>query len=165
MRRSFDEVWKLNLQMWLIAQMKAYTMPMKKCTLLCGPFHLRRLFSKTLMCESTYALCSTCHWSKIQPSKSGVPQVGQVSLYLLNCFNNLFSEFTKGIIALPDLVNSKWKIMRPQLQKCPPFSPSWLLMVEFCLSDMWEGYQGIQDQGNRWVQVICQKLATHFKTR
>ena len=32
-----------------MAQMKAYTMPMKKCTLLRGPFHLRRLFSKTQM--------------------------------------------------------------------------------------------------------------------
>ena len=24
-----------------------------------------------------------------------------------------------------------------QWQKCPPFPPSWLLVVEFCLSDMW----------------------------
>ena len=36
-----------NVQSWLMAQMKAYTMPMKKCTLLSGPFHLPRLFSKT----------------------------------------------------------------------------------------------------------------------
>ena len=31
----------------------------------------------------------------------GVPLVGQLSLYLLNDFNSLCSEFTKGIIALP----------------------------------------------------------------
>ena len=38
-----------NDQLWLMAQMKAYIMPMKKCTLLCRTFHLCRLFSKTLM--------------------------------------------------------------------------------------------------------------------
>ena len=31
----------------------------------------------------------------------GVPLVGQLHLYLLYDFNSLFSEFTKGIIALP----------------------------------------------------------------
>ena len=31
----------------------------------------------------------------------GVPLVGQLSLYLLNDFNSLCSEFTKGIIAPP----------------------------------------------------------------
>ena len=44
------KVTRRNVQMWLMAQMKAYTMPMKNCTLLCGPFHLRRLFSRTQMC-------------------------------------------------------------------------------------------------------------------
>ena len=39
------KVTRRNVQMWLMAQMKAYTMPMKNCTLLCGPFHFRRLFS------------------------------------------------------------------------------------------------------------------------
>ena len=44
------KVTRRNVQMWLMAQMKAYTMPMKNCTLLCGPFHFRRLFSRTQMC-------------------------------------------------------------------------------------------------------------------
>ena len=43
------KVTRRNVQMWLMAQMKAYTMPMKNCTLLCGPFHFRRLFSRTQM--------------------------------------------------------------------------------------------------------------------
>ena len=38
---------KGNVQWWLMAQMKAYTMPMKKCTLFCRTFHLRKLFLKT----------------------------------------------------------------------------------------------------------------------
>ena len=34
------------------------------------------------------------------------------------------------------LVNGKWLLVSPQLQKCASFPPSWLLMVKICSSDM-----------------------------
>ena len=50
MRRSFHEVWALDVQMWLIAQMKAYIMLMRNFALFCGLGHLCKGFFKESMC-------------------------------------------------------------------------------------------------------------------
>ena len=51
MRRPFHEVWALDVQMWLIAQMKAYSMLMRNFALICGLGHLCKGFFKDSMCE------------------------------------------------------------------------------------------------------------------
>ena len=50
MRRPFHEVWALDAQMWLIAQMKAYSMLMRNFALICGLGHLCKGFFKESMC-------------------------------------------------------------------------------------------------------------------
>ena len=49
MRRPFHEVWALDVQMWLIAQMKAYSMLMKNWALICKLGHLCKGFFKESM--------------------------------------------------------------------------------------------------------------------
>ena len=44
MRRPFHEVWALDVQMWLTAQMKAYDMLMRNFALICRLGHLCKQF-------------------------------------------------------------------------------------------------------------------------
>ena len=49
MRRPFHEVWALDVQMWLIAQMKAYSMLIKNWALICRLGHLcKEIFKKSM---------------------------------------------------------------------------------------------------------------------
>ena len=76
--------------------------------------------AKPLQTKRSYLLTISCQrWILFQLTKAGP-----------SC------ERDNGPTSGTVLVDCKLLFMPWQLQKCPPFPPSWLLMVEFCLSDM-----------------------------
>ena len=48
------------------------------------------------------------------------------------------------------LATGMWMLMLSQLQKCPSFPPSWLLMVEFGLSDTWYLCDCVKERIDAW---------------